>query len=551
MSHFTYHVSDLSAENQKQEGLIFHLSPDQAEVMLIINASELEALPSPALLEQAFEKKGYAGYHLHTAILHELCSLDLKALGQPLSRVIATRIQTDLIIHLSDDHLKAWMTLLPTPGALPPSREEVIARLKKEKVVYGLNEAVIQMAVEQGHLKKSLVAEGAPAHQGKSAWFEYLLETALQRGPRERADGSVDYRDLNLVQNVELNTPLMRKHPPEAGQAGRKVTGEEIPPEMGRDYHLIESVGSKISEQDKNLLVAARAGRPVRLSRSVKVEDMITVQEVGMETGNIHFKGSVSVMGSVRSGFQVKAGGDIIVHGSVEDAILDAGGSIEVRGSIFGRDQASLTAKGDIRASFIQNASVECFGDLHITEGLFHCEVRIMGNIFIGMDGGKGQINGGNIWGANSLRVKILGSMASTATRVSLGEDPYLRQKLKDIDHNLRHYKSELEQVIKSIIYIRTRAREKSDELTGLEEKRSELLETVNTLSEQISNLHESLRLSRSQCETYVTEQLHAGVKLFFAEIPFIVKEDMGPSRLRLRDTSNGLDVVWAPYTAR
>ncbi len=551
MSHSTYHVSDLSSENQKQEGLTFHLSPDQSEVLLIVNPSELESPPSLLLLEQAFEKKGFPGYHLHTAILHELCSLDWKGLQQPFSRVIASRIQTDLIVHISDDQLKAWLTLLPATDAFPPSREELIARLKKEKVVYGLNEAVLQLAVEQGHLKKSLVAEGLPAQQGKSAWFEYLLETNLQRGPRERADGSVDYRDLNLVQNVDLDTPLMRKHPPEPGQPGRKVTGEEISPEMGRDYHLIESVGSKISEQDKNLLVAARAGRPVRLSRSVKVDDMITLQEVGLETGNVQFKGSVSVMGSVCSGFQIKAGGDIIVHGSVEDAILDAGGSIEVRGSIFGRDQASLTAKGDIRAHFIQNASVECFGDLHISEGLFHCEVRIMGNIFVGMNGGKGQINGGNIWGANSLRVKILGSMASSVTRVSLGEDPYLRQKLKDIDHNLRHYKSELEQVIKSIIYIRTRAREKADELTGLEEKRGELLETVNNLSEQISNLHESLRLSRSQCETFVSEQLHAGVKLFFAEIPFIVKEDMGPSRLRLRDTSNGLDVVWAPYTAR
>lgn len=551
MSHFSYHVSDLSSESQNQEGVIFHLSPDQSEVFLIVNPAEVTFPLSPQSLEAAFEKKGFAGYRLHQPLLHEVCSLDWQTLRQPFSRVIATRIQSDLIVQISDDQLKAWMTLLPTEGAFPPSREEIVARLKQENVHYGLNEDIIQMAVEQGHLKKSLVAEGEPAQQGKSAWFEYLLETNLKHGPRERADGSVDYRDLNLVQNVEIDTPLMRKHPPEPGQPGRKVTGEILHPEMGRDYHLIESVGSKISEQDKNLLVAARAGRPVRLSRSVKVEDMITLPEVGLETGNIHFKGSVSVMGSVRSGFQIKAGGDIIVHGSVEDAILDAGGSIEVRGSIFGREQASLTAKGDISASFIQHTSVECFGDLHVSEGLFHCEVRIMGNIFVGMNGGKGQINGGNIWGANSLRVRILGSMASTATRVSLGEDPYLRQKLKDIDHNLRHYKSELEQVIKSIIYIRTRAREKADELTELEEKRSELLETVNTLSEQISNLHESLRLSRSQCETIVTDQLHAGVKLFFAEIPFIVKEDMGPSRLRLRDTSQGLDVVWNPYHAR
>jgi len=56
MSHSTYHVSDLSSENQKQEGLIFHLSPDQSEVLLIVNPTELESPPSLLLLEQAFEK---------------------------------------------------------------------------------------------------------------------------------------------------------------------------------------------------------------------------------------------------------------------------------------------------------------------------------------------------------------------------------------------------------------------------------------------------------------------------------------------------------------
>jgi uncharacterized protein len=551
MSQFTYHVPDLSSENPKQEGIIFHLSPDESEVLLIINPSELNAELSYQQLEDAFEQGNFEGYVLHENILTELSALNLTAHQPPFSRVIASRIQTDMLVQISDDHSKAWLTLIPTQGAQPLTREALLARLQKEKIVSGIKEDILQLALNQGFLQKSLIAEGTPAQQGKSAWFEYLLDASVQRGPRERNDGTVDYKDLNIVQNVETDTPLMRKHPPEMGLPGRKVTGEEIPAEMGRDYHLVESIGSKISVPDKNLLVATRSGRPVRMSRSVKVEDTLTLQEVGLETGNIHFKGSVLVLGSVRSGFQIRASGDIIVHGSVEDSLLEAGGNIEIRGSVFGREQTSLNAKGDIRASFIQNASIECFGDLHILEGLFHCECRIMGNIFVGMEGGKGQINGGNIWGANSLKTRILGSMASTATRISLGEDPYLRQKLKDIDHNLRQYKSELEQVIKSIIYIRTRASEKSDELAGLEEKRGELLETVNTLSEQISNLHESLRLSRSQCETYVIEQLHAGVKLFFAEIPFIVKEDMGPSRLRLRETSQGPEVAWSPYSGR
>lgn len=551
MNHFTYPVPGLSSENQKECGISFRLTPDQTQVEILIDPAALVSPLTRDLLLNSFRANGFEGFQLQEKALNELISQPLET--TPITRIIATKQpRGEILIEISEDEMKAWMTLSPFPGSAPPSRQDILDRLEKAGVRSGLKEEIIERAVTQGYLPKSLVAEGIPPQKGKSAWFEYLLsaETGPQ-GPQVRADGSVNYRELNWIQTVEADTPLMRKHPPEPGIPGKKVTGAEIPAETGRDYHLSESAGSRISVQDRHLLIATRAGRPIRMSRSVKVDDFITLENVGFDTGNIDFKGSVVVNGSVQSGFLVRARGDIVICGSVEDAILESGGNIEIRGSVFGREQTSIHAKGDIRARFIQNASVECFGDLHVSDGLFYCAVRVMGNIFVGLDGGKGQINGGNIWGANSLKARILGSNASTVTTVSLGEDPYLRQKLKDIDHNLRYHKSELEQVIKSIIYIRTRAMEKASELAKLEEKRGELLETVNTLSEQISNLHESLQQSHSIAEVYVFEQLHSGVRLFFAERPYVVREDMGPSRLRIQESSEGSEVVWSPYAGR
>lgn len=456
----------------------------------------------------------------------------------------------DIQIEISADEMKAWLTISPVPGSVIPSYQDILARLEKAGVRVGIKQDIIEIAIQQGCLPKTLIAEGIPPQKGKNAWFEYLFNPEVETGgPQVGADGRVNYRELNRIQTVEIGTPLMRKHSAEPGIPGKKVTGVEIPAEAGRDYHLTESAGSCISPQDKYLLVAARAGKPVRLKRSVKVEDFITLENVGFETGNIHFQGSVFVNGSVHHGFQIRTSGDIVVCGSVEDAILEADGNIEIRGCVFGRTQGSIRAKGDIRVRFIQKFHVECFGDLYVSDGLFHCQVHVMGNIVVGLEGGKGQINGGHIWVANSLQARIVGSNAATATTISLGEDPYLRQKLKDIDHHLRHYKSELEQVIKTIIYIRTRAVERASELVALEKKRSELLETVNTLSEQIHHLHESLQKSRALAEVVVFEQLHSGVHLFFAGIPYLVHEDMGPSHLRLRDTAEGYQVVWHPYS--
>ncbi|PIQ28639.1 hypothetical protein COW36_12295 [bacterium (Candidatus Blackallbacteria) CG17_big_fil_post_rev_8_21_14_2_50_48_46] len=553
MSHSTYHVPDLSSENQEQQGLHFYPNPDQTQIILILDPAEIPGPLTRPFLESAFAAMGFKGFALRPEVLDELTALDLSQLSGPVTRICALQKPLEGIdIQISADALKAWLTLEPSPASSPPERVQILNSLKKAGIVYGIKEDILDAVLTQGRAQKVLIAEGLPAQKGKGAWFEFLLANPEDsQGPKLRADGSVNYRELNQIQSVEPDTPLMRKHPPEPGTPGKRVTGEEIPAETGRDYHLSESPGTRISDQDKNLLLSSRSGRPVRLSRSVKVEDVISIENVGLETGNIQFNGSVMIMGSVNSGFEVRARGDIIVHGSVEDAILEAGGNIEIKGSVYGRENTSLSARGDIQAAFIQNASVECFGDLHIHDGLFHCQIRVMGNIFVGCNGGKGQINGGKIWGANSLKARILGSMASTATHISLGEDPYLRQKLKDIDHNLRHHKNELEQVIKSIIYIRTRAMEKASELGNLEEKRSELLETVNMLSEHINNLHESLRMSRSQSEVCVMEQLHAGVRLFFAEIPYLVNEDMGPSRLRLRESQSGPEVAWSPYSKR
>jgi uncharacterized protein (DUF342 family) len=197
--------------------------------------------------------------------------------------------------------------------------------------------------------------------------------------------------------------------------------------------------------------------------------------------------------------------------------------------------------------TYIQSSEIDCLGDLIVYDGLFHSQVRVLGQIIAGGHGGKGQINGGEIWAGKRIIARIVGSNSSTATRIALGEDPYLRQKLRDIDHNLRYYKSELEQVVKSIIYIRTRAADKATSLSELESRRSELLDTVNHLSDQVSDIREHLHRSRFHCELIVQEMIMSGVKLRLAEIPRQIEEDMQACRFYLEPGNNGLQVRMSP----
>ena len=526
-------------------GLSFSPSGEQELILHWDPSLSLDPLTKELIIE-ALSRSGYGAYEIDGKALEFLIASQARLGRQPRQVCIARRRPAEILVHLSNDKLMAWLTVTPAKGQAGPSLSDIEHKLKEHQVQYGIKPEVLQQALEKGQLEKTLVAEGEAPQHGKSAWFEFLLddsETPISSADNER----VDFRLRNSILTVDEAQPLMRRHPPTPGAAGRSVCNDVLLAEDGRDYQLHESIGSMFSPSDPNLLVANRSGRPIRLSRTVRVDDILTVENVDYHSGHINFKGSVVVKGSVCDGFQVRATGDIVVHGSVEDAVLESDNNIHIHGSMFGRERGRLSAGGNILVTYIQSCEIDCLGDLTVYDGMFHCQVRVLGQINAGGHGGKGQINGGEIWAGKRIVARIIGSNASTATKVSLGEDPYLRQKLRDIDHNLRYYKSELEQVVKSIIYIRTRAADKATSLSELEARRGELLDTVNHLSDQVQEIREHLNRSRFHCELIVQESIKSGVHLRLAEISRQIEEDQLACRFYLEPDHHGLSVRMAP----
>ncbi len=525
----------LSFSRSGEQELVLHWDPEVSTEPLTAD-----------LIYDALHDGGYSSYDVDTKALEFLLVSQARLGRQPRQVTIARRRPSEIHVHITSDLLKAWLTVIPSMGYPAPTMMELEQKLREQGVVYGIKPEVLQQAVEKGSLEKTLVAEGEPPVNGKSAWFEYLQtdERPEAQQQNQGQDEKVDFRARSTVISVAENDPLMRRHPPTPGQMGRGVNDELIPAQDGRDYQLLESIGSKYCPSDPNLLIASRDGRPIRQSRTVRVDDILTLEEVDYNSGHINFKGSVVVKGSVQDGFQVRATGDIIVHGSVEDAVLESENSIMIYGSMFGRERGRLSAGANIQVTYIQSCEIDCLGDLSVFDGMFHCQTRVLGQVFAGVNGGKGQLNGGEIWAGKRITARIIGSNSSTATKIALGEDPYLRQKLRDIDHNLRYYKSELEQVVKSIIYIRTRAADKATSLSELEMRRGELLDTVNHLSDQVNEIREHLNRSRYHCELVVHDVIHAGIKLRLAEIPRAIEEDLPACRFYLEPTDNGLQVT-------
>ena len=86
--------------------------------------------------------------------------------------------------------------------------------------------------------------------------------------------------------------------------------------------------------------------------------------DVDASTGDIEYDGNVMIPGTVRTGFTVKAKGDIQVNGVVEGATLIAGGNIVIKRGVQGMSRGRLVSGGDICAHFFESANVEAKGDV-------------------------------------------------------------------------------------------------------------------------------------------------------------------------------------------
>jgi uncharacterized protein (DUF342 family) len=283
-------------------------------------------------------------------------------------------------------------------------------------------------------------------------------------------------------------------------------------------------------------MIAERAGRPVRTPTTIRIDDTITLPQVTVRTGHIDFDGTVVVKENVNSGLHIRASGDIVVLGTVEDCVLEAGGNMHLRGSVFGGANTRLQARGDIFARYIQQAHIQVQGNLTVEEGLIHCQTSVWGRVRIGEGPGRGQLNGGQLVCGGPLQVRVLGSNASTPTRIILGCDPAQHQLLAQQELAWTKGRQQLEELIKAIIYLRTHDPGRSDQIQQLENKRQAVSLEVNGLQDEVQYLRDRLRqaVDASLCQVQVADRLFAGVHVQLPGAQQRFQEDTaGPLYLR------------------
>lgn len=439
---------------------------------------------------------------------------------------------------VADDQMTAYAVLRPpVNGGAMVTAQDIGAALLAKRVNAGVQQEVIDKLVREPEYNRMVpVALGVLAQEGRNASLDYQVALALEHKPREREDGTVDYHDLGLINNVKAGQVLCVMNPAVKGTPGHTVLGKPLMPPTVKNVLLPMGKNTRILENQLTL-VAAIAGHLDFSNGKINVLNVFTVNgPVCNATGNVDFDGSVIVTGDVMAGFRVRATGRIEVAGYVDNATLESGGDIKIQGGIKGHGREPIRCGGSLKALFIENAELLVTGDVS-ADVIMQSTIRCGGTLKA--EGKRGAILGGLYVVAQSVHANVVGTPSSLSTTFELGIDPMRNDRLKAVENRLRVLEKEcqkLTQIVGMLQPLRDTGRISPERDTMLEKAivtHASMLGETQALRQEQASLRQEMQ-SYTTSALVCRRELYMGVKLTIGTTPYVVGQDLLRSRLHL-----------------
>ncbi len=333
-------------------------------------------------------------------------------------------------IEISKDEHEAFITVHKPVNDDDFGSEDLKQFLKDNNIVYGVKEEAIENIFQKKRFEQSiLIATGQRVIDGKDGEIKYYFDPEVKAKVDEK--GNVNYKELNLIQNVKKGQKIVEVTPPVEGVEGQTVFGKKIPPKIGKPYPLPAGKNAEPDPNNPNILTAGIAGHVMLKGRNIEVDPVFIIKEsVDFSTGNIDYIGSVIVNGDVKSGFSVKAKNDIEVNGIVEDAVIEAGGNVLLKTGFVGRGDGKIFAVGKVMIKFCENESIISEDDIIIGEYLMHSNIQTKGKLNVTEQ--KGKIVGGEIFAIKGVEANIIGNQNYTPTKIFVGINKEIKEKINE-----------------------------------------------------------------------------------------------------------------------
>ncbi len=495
------HLPEISLEEKKHADGSFRVRVTKDGIFLTVNPPKGQGKPVD-LMDVSNKLYSMRITNVDSPRIEKIVN---KASGKPVKIgewIPNPDLDSSMTVEMAEDEMRAYVHFIPPRYAgRHLEYDEVVQALKNAGVVTGIREEAIKKYLEEADYSQPLLAaEGEWPRNGKDAYIDYKVRID-NSGVRFEEDesGKVDFRNLELLENVVVGQILAVKVPSEEGIPGRTITNRVIPAKSGKDVKIKHGKGTILSE-DGTELTAEINGQVIYKSGKISVEPVYVVNgDVSLETGNIVFLGSVIVSGNVQDNFVVKAAGNIEVKGTVQKAFLEAEGDIIIYQGISGREEAKIESTGgSVIAKFIQSANIIAEQDVIVPEGIVHSHIDAGHDVY--SNGRRARIVGGVIRAGNMVNARFLGADVSTRTEIRVGINPKVLQQLTEMERMKNEIDEELGRIKKDLKTLETQ-KKSGTKLTAEKEK---LLNDLTNQNTRLSARSEELNAELTELKSYV-----------------------------------------------
>ncbi len=349
-----------------------------------------------------------------------LAKSDEPSPGVPGRSVLGERIEPlaqALVIRISEDGMSAIGYCLPNQ-LCPPT--EVEREVKLAGLRYGLEQATLRRLVEGPAFGdgRAVVARGR----------------AMQPILGEHFALSVDAANAEAAANLQFKpvtpgTVLAVWSPGQPGKAGMDVLGREVKPRPPEPRTPEECAGEGTElGRDRDGRMVLRATRTgccqQQLDGAVRVVGILEIPgDLGPDHPPIDTDDLVVVRGTVKAGASITSSSDIVVMGDLEDAQINAGGSLSISGEIRSGDQ-ELAVAGTVQAGSLGVRTVMA-GEVRISGTVKNGQIQATGAIRVG------RVIGGQLTAGGDVQADVVGDKDGTTTELWAGHHLTYAQQAK------------------------------------------------------------------------------------------------------------------------
>lgn len=413
---------------------------------------------------------------------------------------------------ISKDRMTATLKWDEVQGRQIPQVPVVVESMRRAGIVYGFDEAYMKKILLKGI--DFIIAKGTEPVKGEDARIEKYFDLSQKGKAASDNHDRVDFKNLQLFVLAKAGDVIAKRIPHTLGTPGRNIFGDEVSAKSGKPRPV--PAGKNTVIQNENEVVAKIDGQIVDSGTTISIDPRFEVSgNVGVSTGNINFNGYVHVSGDVELGFSVTATGDVEIGGVVAGGSVE-GNNISIAGGVQGMNKGKIVAKGNISASFAENAELEAGGEIRILDVSLHSTLTAGKKVIV--EGKRGAITGGMVSAGEEIRAQVIGNAANVITRLAVGQNPMLHREYKQVSMELVEAKKKMDSLKKTLrtletIDIMSLPEQRIEQINKLTRSQFPLAGDIERKTKLLAKMDEEL-MQMKHGKLKVRDTIYPGVRL-------------------------------------